>query len=84
MRGVVPLQITPTAPAVLQPEGVLRKCEHLICANCGGPVVKGRCPACRATREQMHHGHANYTPHILIAAALLILVLAALAVHGSM
>jgi hypothetical protein len=32
----------------------------------------------------MHHGHANYTPHILIAAALLILVLAALAVHGSM
>jgi hypothetical protein len=30
----------------------------------------------------MHHSHTNYTPHIVIAAALLILVLAALAVHG--
>jgi hypothetical protein len=31
----------------------------------------------------MHHSHPNYTPHILIAAALLILLLAALAVHAS-
>jgi hypothetical protein len=31
----------------------------------------------------MHHSRPNYTPHILIAAALLILVVAALAVHGS-
>ena len=46
-------------------------------------MSEGRCPACRATRDQMHHSHANYTPHILIAAALLILVVAALAVHGS-
>jgi hypothetical protein len=46
-------------------------------------VSEGRCPACRASRAELHHTHANYTPHILIAAALLILVLAALAVHAS-
>jgi hypothetical protein len=32
----------------------------------------------------MHHSHPNYTPHILIVAALLIMVLAALAVHASL
>ena len=58
-------------------------CEDLACARCGGPVSEARCPACRAARDQMHHGHPNYTPHILIAAALLILLLAALAVHAS-
>ena len=58
-------------------------CEHLACARCGGPVSEGRCPACRASRAELHHTHANSTPHILIAAALLILVLAALAVHAS-
>jgi hypothetical protein len=46
-------------------------------------VSEGRCPACRASRAELHHTHTNYTPHILIAAALLILVLAALAVHAT-
>ncbi len=59
-------------------------CEHLACARCGGPVSEGRCPACRATRQHMHHSHPNYTPHILIASALLIVLLAVLAVHGVM
>ncbi|HEY2240167.1 MAG TPA: hypothetical protein VGI21_15320 [Streptosporangiaceae bacterium] len=45
-------------------------------------MSEGRCPACRATRQQMHHSHTNYTPHILIASALLIVLLAVLAVHG--
>ena len=58
-------------------------CEHLACARCGGPVSEGRCPACRAARDQMHPSHPNYAPQILIAAALLILLLAALAVHAS-
>jgi hypothetical protein len=30
----------------------------------------------------MHHGHNNYTPHILIASALLIVLVTLLAVHG--
>jgi len=29
-------------------------CEHLICANCAGPVSEGRCSVCRGHREQMH------------------------------
>jgi hypothetical protein len=32
----------------------------------------------------MHHSHTNYTPHILIASTLLIVLLALLAVHGVM
>jgi hypothetical protein len=32
----------------------------------------------------MHHGHNNYTPHVLVAAALLIVLVTLLAVHGVM
>jgi hypothetical protein len=53
-------------------------CEHLICAQCAGPVAEGRCPTCRLARDQVHHhGH---TPSIqLILAVLLVLALLALA-----
>ncbi|HXP54353.1 MAG TPA: hypothetical protein VN847_05330 [Streptosporangiaceae bacterium] len=47
-------------------------------------MSEGRCPACRAARQQMHHDHSNYTPHVLIAAALLIVLVTLLAVHGVM
>ena len=30
-------------------------CEHMICAQCAGPVAEGRCPVCRASRAQVHH-----------------------------
>jgi uncharacterized membrane protein YvbJ len=59
-------------------------CEHLACARCGGPVSEGRCPACRASRQELHHSHVNYTPHILIASALLIVLVVLLTVHGVM
>ena len=29
-------------------------CEHLVCANCAGPVSEGRCSVCRGHRAQMH------------------------------
>ncbi len=29
-------------------------CEHLVCANCAGPVSEGRCSVCRGQRAQMH------------------------------
>jgi hypothetical protein len=32
-------------------------CEHLICAQCAGPVSEGRCPVCHAARAQLHHHH---------------------------
>ncbi|NUR60572.1 MAG: hypothetical protein HOV87_18205 [Catenulispora sp.] len=31
-------------------------CEHLICANCTGPVSEGRCSVCRGHRDRMHGG----------------------------
>ncbi len=50
-------------------------CEHLICAQCAGPVAEGRCPTCREARAHIHHhGHAM-TVQLIAAAALLILAL---------
>ena len=43
-------------------------CEHLICANCAGPVVEGRCSVCRAAREHVHHHGLTLTPQLLVAA----------------
>jgi hypothetical protein len=45
-------------------------CEHLICAQCAGPVVEARCPACRAARAQVHH-HGPGLSLPLVAIALL-------------
>jgi hypothetical protein len=55
-------------------------CEHLICAQCAGPVVEGRCPACQLARSQVH----RRTPGLslpLILAALVALLLLTLALH---
>ncbi len=49
-------------------------CEHLICANCGGPVAEGRCPTCREARGRVHH-HSHGMSVQLIAVVLLILAL---------
>jgi hypothetical protein len=56
-------------------------CEHLICAQCAGPVVEGRCPACRAARQEVHHHHFNATPQMVIAALLVLTLLMLLALH---
>ena len=50
-------------------------CEHLICAHCAAPVAEGRCPACRATRQHVHHSHSNVIPQLLIAGVLALTVL---------
>jgi len=55
-------------------------CEHLICAQCAGPVVEARCPACQAARAQVHHHSGGYSVP-LVAAALVILLLIMLALH---
>jgi hypothetical protein len=59
-------------------------CEHLICAHCTGPVIEGRCPACRAAKAEVHRSPSGYGPHILIATVLLLILLIALAAHGSL
>ncbi len=50
-------------------------CEHLVCANCAGPVVEGRCSVCRAARDHVHHhGPAGLSPQLLLAVVLLLLL----------
>jgi hypothetical protein len=55
-------------------------CEHLICAQCAGPVAEARCPACRAARAEVHHQPGGYSLP-LAAAALVALLLIMLALH---
>jgi hypothetical protein len=51
-------------------------CEHLICAQCAGPVIEGRCPVCRAGKANVHkHSHGVSVPY---AVALLLLAIAVL------
>jgi hypothetical protein len=53
-------------------------CEHLICAQCAGPVAEGRCPVCRAARSHVHH--QSHGPSVqLVLAVLLVLALLTLA-----
>lgn len=58
-------------------------CEHLVCGTCAGPVDQGRCPSCRAARAHVHHPPAGLTPQLLVllVALLLVLSLAASALH---
>jgi len=56
-------------------------CEHLICAQCAGPVAEGRCPVCQAARARMHHHHTPGLTVPLVAAVLLALLLMILALH---
>jgi len=57
-------------------------CEHLICAQCAGPVAEGRCPVCHAARARMHHHHSGPAVTVpLVAVALVALLLMMLALH---
>jgi hypothetical protein len=58
-------------------------CEHLICAHCAGPVVEGRCAACRQARAHVHHGQPGLGMPLLIMAliATLLLMLALQLTH---
>ena len=50
-------------------------CEHLICARCAGPVVDGRCTACRAAGAEVHHPGTFGISPVLIGALILALTL---------
>jgi len=56
-------------------------CEHLICAHCAGPVVEGRCPACRAARAHVHHSSPGITPQLIIAALIILTLAVLIAMH---
>jgi C4-type Zn-finger protein len=53
-------------------------CEHLICAQCAGPVAEGRCPVCRAAKSDLHHHSYGlsvpYAVLLLLAVAVLLAV----------
>jgi hypothetical protein len=57
-------------------------CEHLICAQCAGPVSEGRCPVCRQARAGMHH-HAGQNMLLPLFAVVLIALLLMLALQVS-
>jgi hypothetical protein len=46
----------------------------LICAQCAGPVVEARCPACQAARAQVHH-HSSLSKPLILAILLVLLLL---------
>ena len=50
-------------------------CEHLICAQCAGPVVEGRCPVCQLARAQVHRRSPGLSLPLLLAALLALLLL---------
>jgi hypothetical protein len=56
-------------------------CEHLICAQCAGPVSEGRCPVCRAARAGMHHHHGGQNMILPLFAVVLIALLLMLALQ---
>jgi hypothetical protein len=51
-------------------------CEHLICAQCAGPVAEARCPVCRAAKSDLHHRSHGVGISVPYAVALLLLALA--------
>jgi hypothetical protein len=56
-------------------------CEHLICAQCAGPVAEGRCPACRLSRQHVHHSSHGLSVPLVLAAVLVLLLLALAGSH---
>jgi hypothetical protein len=50
--------------------------DDLACANCSGPVSEGRCPVCRAARDQYGRGGRFYAPLWLVLAVLAAVVAA--------
>jgi hypothetical protein len=58
-------------------------CEHLICAQCAGPVSEGRCPVCREARAGMHHHHPGQSMILPLFAVVLIALLLMLALQVS-
>lgn len=54
--------------------------DDLVCANCAGRVSEGRCPVCRAARDQYGYGRngLNATWWMLIAAIAALIAVVAL------
>lgn len=51
--------------------------EHLVCANCAGPVSEGRCSVCRASRARLQREGGLHVPPAVLAALASLIVIAA-------
>ena len=56
-------------------------CEHLICAQCAGPVAEGRCTVCRAARADLHAHGLGWSASTAAVVAVVLVLLIALALH---
>jgi len=56
-------------------------CEHLVCAQCSGPVAEGRCVVCRAARADLHSHGAGLSLSTAAIIAVILVLLVALAVQ---
>ncbi len=55
--------------------------DDLVCANCAGRVSEGRCPLCRATRDQYGYGRNGVNVTVWMVLAVLAALIASLALE---
>jgi hypothetical protein len=53
-------------------------CEHLICAQCAGPVAEGHCPVCQSARAHLHHPASGLRIPLIVVALITLLLLMAM------
>ena len=56
--------------------------DDLVCANCAGRVSEGRCPVCRAARDQYGYGRNGLNTALWLMLALLAAVIAVVALEA--
>ncbi|MFI0896655.1 hypothetical protein [Streptomyces sp. NPDC020983] len=59
--------------------------DRLVCANCSGPVVEGRCSVCRANRARMQQesGWSSISPATLVALLVALLAVVLVVEHAT-
>lgn len=55
--------------------------RSLVCASCSRPVVDGRCPTCRAIREEFRRHPGPRLDVVAVLAALAVLLSLLLSLH---
>lgn len=68
--------VTPSGPEV-----ATMRWEDLVCAACSGRVLEGRCPTCRAAREEMRSRRVRLPAAQLLFAAAFVLALIVVLTH---
>jgi hypothetical protein len=56
--------------------------DDLVCANCARPVAEGRCPVCRASRDQYGRGGGGYFAPLWLVLAVLAALVCAVALQA--